>query len=58
MPLGAFWSASGSFTTSRVASSYNLIVEQLTADLATQEIVVYNPRDEQVATSHAYFWFD
>ncbi len=33
--------------------AYNLLFEQPAADLATREFVVYNPRDEQVATSHA-----
>jgi hypothetical protein len=32
--------------------AYNLLFEQPAADLATREIVVYNPRGEQVATSH------
>jgi hypothetical protein len=33
--------------------AYNLLFEQPASDLATREFVVYNPRDEQVATSHA-----
>jgi hypothetical protein len=33
--------------------AYNLLFEQPAADLATREFVVYNPRDEQVATGHA-----
>ena len=33
--------------------AYNLIFEQPAADLATREFVVFNPRDQQVATSHA-----
>jgi hypothetical protein len=33
--------------------AYNLIFEQPAAELSTRELVVYNPRDEQVATSHA-----
>lgn len=33
--------------------TYNLAFEQLTTPLATREFVVYNPRDEQVMTSHA-----
>lgn len=33
--------------------AYNLLFEQPAAYLATREFVVYNPRDEQVATSHA-----
>jgi hypothetical protein len=32
---------------------YNVLFEQPAADLATREIVVYNPRDAQEATSHA-----
>jgi hypothetical protein len=32
--------------------AYNLLFEQLTFQLDTREIVVYNPRDQQVATSH------
>jgi hypothetical protein len=30
-----------------------VLFEQPPADLANREFVVYNPRDEQVATSHA-----
>ena len=37
----------------RSGEAYNLLFEQPAADLATREFVVYNPRDEQVATSHA-----
>lgn len=33
--------------------AYNLIFEQPAADLSTRELVVFNPRDQQVATSHA-----
>ncbi|HKX46752.1 MAG TPA: hypothetical protein VJP77_08620, partial [Planctomycetota bacterium] len=33
--------------------AYNLVFEQPALDLATQELVVYNPRDEHVATGHA-----
>lgn len=34
-------------------AAYNLLFEQLTLQLGTTEIVVYNPRDEQVISSHA-----
>lgn len=33
--------------------AYNLLFEQPASPLGTQEIVVYNPRGEQTATSHA-----
>jgi hypothetical protein len=33
--------------------AYNLLFEQVARDLATREFVVYNPRDQQVVTSHA-----
>lgn len=33
--------------------AYNLVFEQPAAAFGTREFVVYNPRDEQVATSHA-----
>ncbi|HSA54868.1 MAG TPA: hypothetical protein VLE53_04150 [Gemmatimonadaceae bacterium] len=33
--------------------AYNLVFEHPSLRLGTREIVVYNPRDEQVATSHA-----
>jgi hypothetical protein len=33
--------------------AYNLLFEQVAGDLATREFVVYNPRDEQVVTSHS-----
>ena len=33
--------------------AYNVVFEQFTYRLGTREIVMYNPRDEQVATSHA-----
>lgn len=33
--------------------AYNLLFEQPAADFGTREFVVYNPRDEQVMTSHA-----
>jgi len=33
--------------------AYNLLFEQLSLRIGTQEIVIYNPRDEQVMTSHA-----
>ena len=32
--------------------AYNLIFEQFTYPIGTREIVVYNPRDQQAATSH------
>ncbi len=32
---------------------FNLLFEQPASPLGTQELVVYNPRDEQTATSHA-----
>jgi hypothetical protein len=34
-------------------AAYNLSFEQINEALGTIEVVVYNPRDEQVATSHA-----
>ena len=33
--------------------AYNLVFEQFTNRLGTREIVMYNPRDEHVMTSHA-----
>ena len=33
--------------------AYNVAFEQIARDLATREFVVYNPRDQQVFTSHA-----
>ena len=33
--------------------AYNLLFEQMSGRFGTQELVVYNPRDEQQATSHA-----
>ena len=33
--------------------AYNLFFEQITFELGVREIVMYNPRDEQVMTSHA-----
>jgi hypothetical protein len=36
----------------RSGDAYNLLFEQFTADLAARELVVYNPRGEQEATSH------
>ena len=33
--------------------AYNLLFEQVAGSLAAREFVVYNPRDEQVVTSHA-----
>lgn len=33
-------------------AAYNLVFEQIARDLPTREFVVYNPRDEQVFTSH------
>lgn len=34
-------------------SAYNVLFEQITLSLGTVEIVMYDPRDEQVMTSHA-----
>jgi hypothetical protein len=34
-------------------NAYNILFEQITFSLGTIEIVMYNPRDEQVMTSHA-----
>lgn len=36
----------------RQGQAFNLVFEQPAAPLGTQEIVVYNPRDEQTATGH------
>jgi hypothetical protein len=33
--------------------AYNLVFEQVARELSARELVVYNPRDEQEATSHA-----
>jgi hypothetical protein len=37
----------------RRSESYQLVFEQLTYRIGTRELVVYNPRDEHVMTSHA-----